>query len=171
MTAQFLMALGVDSVVGKTMTPEENKRLVRRDINEIWTEGNVAVIDEIYDENFVLHDPSAPGETRGRDDYREYVDTYRTAFPDSEYTAEEIVAEADIVVLRYTAHGTHEGELMGIEPTGEEATVSGMEMYRVEGEKIVEMWTNYDALGVFQQLDIVPPFDELGRKKSNRSRQ
>ncbi|WP_458189320.1 ester cyclase [Haladaptatus sp. NG-WS-4] len=153
------------------MTPEENKDLVRRDIEEIWADGNVEVIDEVYDENFVLHDPSYPNEPRSRDDYREYVELYRTAFPDSEYTAEEMVAEADTVALRYTARGTHDGELMGIEPTGEEVTVSGMELYRIEDGKIVEMWTNYDAFGVFQQLGVVPPLDELGGKTKEQSRQ
>ncbi|WP_227374311.1 ester cyclase [Haladaptatus halobius] len=146
------------------MAPEENKELVRRDIEEVWGDGNVEMIDEIYDENFVLHDPSSPDETQGRDDYKEYVEAYRTAFPDSEYAAEEMVAEGDTVALRYTARGTHEGELAGIEPTGERVTVSGMELYHVADGKIVEMWTNYDALGMFQQLGVVPPLDELGRE-------
>ncbi|WP_227353798.1 ester cyclase [Haladaptatus salinisoli] len=146
------------------MTLEENKELVRRDTEEVWGDENVELIDEIYDEDFVLHDPSSPDETGGRDEYKEYVETYRTAFPDAEYAVEEMVAEGDSVALRYTARGTHEGELAGIEPTGERVTVSGMELYRVANGKIAEMWTNYDALGVFQQLGVVPPLDELARE-------
>ncbi|WP_306052487.1 ester cyclase [Natronococcus wangiae] len=137
--------------------------LVRRDPEEIWTDGSLETIDELFAESFVLHDPSSADEPRGRDDYREYVETYRAAFPDLEYTVETVIAEDDIAALRYTAHGTHEGELLGLEPTGERVSVSGMEMYRVEDGKIVEMWTSYDALGLFQELGVVPPLEDLGR--------
>ncbi|WP_121741904.1 ester cyclase [Natronorubrum halophilum] len=140
----------------------EPKALVRRDPEEIWTAGNLDAIDELFADGFVLHDPSTDGESRGRDDYREYVETYRAAFPDVEYEVESIVAEGGIVALRYTAGGTHEGEFMGIAPTGERVSVSGMEQYRVEDGRIVEMWTSYDALGLFQQLGVVPPLEELG---------
>ncbi|WP_433632504.1 ester cyclase [Halomicrococcus sp. NG-SE-24] len=146
------------------MTPEENKELVRRDPEEIWSEGNVDVVDEIYAEDFVLHDPSSPDGTRGREEYREYAAAYRDAFPDAEYVVEELVAEGDAVAMRYTARGTHEGELMGIEPTGEEVTVTGMELYHVDDGKITEMWTNYDALGVLRQLGVVPSADELAEQ-------
>ncbi|WP_440008208.1 ester cyclase [Halomicrococcus sp. SG-WS-1] len=149
------------------MTPEENKELVRRDPEEIWSEGNVDVVDEIYAEDFVLHDPSSPDGTRGREEYREYVAAYRDAFPDADYAVEELVAEGDAVAMRYTARGTHEGELMGIEPTGEEVTVTGMELYHVDDGKITEMWTNYDALGVFRQLGVVPSADELAEQEDD----
>ncbi|WP_211250823.1 ester cyclase [Haladaptatus cibarius] len=92
------------------------------------------------------------------------METYRRAFPDAEYTVEKEVAEDDFVSVRYTARGTHEGELMDIEPTGERVTVSGMEMYRVEDGKIAEMWTNYDTVGLLQQLDVLPSLDALVRE-------
>ncbi|XVH33445.1 ester cyclase (plasmid) [Haloferacaceae archaeon DSL9] len=141
-----------------------NKELVRRDPKEIWTEGNLDAIDEIFREDFVLHDPSSTGESKGRDDYREYVEIYREAFPDVEYEVDAVVAEGETVALRYTARGTHEGEFMGLEPTGKHVSVSGMEMYRVEDGQIVEMWTSYDALGLFQELGLLPPIEELGEE-------
>ncbi|RBI62295.1 ester cyclase [halophilic archaeon] len=153
---------------GKADDTGREQGLVRRDPEEIWSEGNVDVVDEIYAEDFVLHDPSSPDGTRGREGYREYAATYRDAFPDAEYAVEELVAERDAVAMRYTARGTHEGELMGIEPTGEEVTVTGMELYHVDDGKITEMWTYYDALGVLRQLGVVPSADELVEQGGDR---
>ncbi len=140
----------------------EITELVRRDPEEVWTEGNLDVIEEIYAEEFTLHDPAAPDEPRDRDDYRDYVERYREAFPDVEYEVEDVIAEGETAALRYTARGTHEGEFAGIEPTGDRVSVSGMEMYRVEDGTITEMWTSYDALGLFQELGVIPSLEELG---------
>jgi steroid delta-isomerase-like uncharacterized protein len=148
------------------MKPEDAETLVRRDPEEIWSAGRVDLIDELYHEDFVLHDPSSPESDAGREEYHEYVETYRRAFPDAEYTVDTIVADEDTVMLRYTADGTHDGELLGIEPTGKRVTVSGMEEYRVEDGAIVEMWTNYDSLGLFQQLGVVPPLATLVRERT-----
>ncbi len=145
----------------------EITELVRRDPEELWTEGDLDVIEEIYAEEFVLHDPAAPDEPRDRDDYRDYVETYREAFPDVEYEVEDVIADGETATLRYTARGTHDGEFLGLEPTGDRVSISGMEMYRVEDGKITEMWTSYDALGLFQQLGVVPPVDELGEDSSD----
>ncbi|MDJ1430601.1 ester cyclase [Halostagnicola sp. A-GB9-2] len=139
----------------------EPKTLVRRDPEEIWTDGNLDAIDEIFAETFVLHDPSTDERQQGPQEYREYVETYREAFPDVAYEVEAVIGEGEMVALRYTAQGTHEGSFMGIEPTDERVSVSGMEMYRVEDGKIAEMWTNYDALGLLQEVGAVPPLEEL----------
>ncbi|WP_255168229.1 ester cyclase [Natrononativus amylolyticus] len=135
--------------------------LVRRDPEEVWTEGSVGVIDEIFAESFVLHYPSSPAEPRDREEYREYVETFRSAFTDLTYAVDDVIADGDTAALRYTATGTHDGELLGVEPTGERVSVPGMEMYRVENGEIVEMWTSYDALGLFRQLGVLPPLEEL----------
>ncbi|GAB7017884.1 ester cyclase [Halostagnicola bangensis] len=142
----------------------DSKALVRRDPEEIWTDGNLDAIDEIFAETFVLHDPSAGDERQGREEYRGYVETYREAFPDVTYEVESVIGEDEAVALRYTAQGTHEGAFMGIEPTGERVSVSGMEMYRVEDGEITEMWTNYDALGLLQELGAVPSLEEIAEE-------
>lgn len=143
-------------------TETELKELVRRDTEEVWTDGDLEVIDEIFAEDFVLHDPTKPGETQGRDDYRGYVETYHEAFGDLEYEVETVIAEDDTAALRYEATGTHDGTFMGLAPTGKTVSVSGMEMYRIDDGVIVEMWTSYDALGLLQELGIVEPFQDLG---------
>jgi len=78
------------------------------------------------------------------------------AFTDGGITLEEIVAEGDMVVVRWRMHGTHTGEYMGVPPTGKVITNHGMSMYRIAGGKIVEDWAVMDMLGVMQQLGLVP---------------
>lgn len=147
---------------------EKIKELVQRDPREVWTEGDVEAIPELFADEFELHDPSAPDEPRSRDDYREYVETYREAFPDVAYDVEATVADGDTVAVRYTAHGTHEGEFLGLEPTGKRVSVSGVEMYRVEDGAIVETWTSYDAFGLFRKLDLIPPLEDLKADRAAR---
>ncbi len=82
---------------------------------------------------------------------------YRSAFPDLQATVEDQVAEGDKVASRFTFRGTHRGELAGIPPTGNQVEVTGIVISRIEGGKGAEDWSNYDALGMMQQLGVVPP--------------
>ena len=136
------------------MSIEENKALLRSVLEEVLNQGKINLIDNIYDENIVAH--AFPDEIRGRDGVRKMFTAYRNAFPDIHFTIEELVAEGDIAVARWTARGTHQGDLMGISPTGKKITMTGITMIRVKGGKIVEGWTNRDALGLMQQLGAVP---------------
>jgi steroid delta-isomerase-like uncharacterized protein len=81
---------------------------------------------------------------------------YRNAFPEIQMTVEDLIAEGDKVVTRWTARGTHQGELMGIPPSGNPVEVTGITIDRIEGGKVVETWANYDALGMMQQVGAVP---------------
>lgn len=138
------------------MQPEENKTVVRRFLEEIFTAGNLELVDELFAPDYVLHDPVLPDEVRGPEGMKRYVSMYRAAYPDTRFTIEDQIAEGDEVVTRWTGQGTHEGELMGISPTGKQVTVTGIEVDRVSGGKIQETWVNYDALGMMQQLGVVP---------------
>lgn len=82
---------------------------------------------------------------------------YRSAYPDTHFTVEDQIAEGDKVVTRWTGRGTHQGELMGVAPTGNEVTVRGIEIDRIVGGRIEETWVNYDTSGMMQQLGVVPP--------------
>ena len=135
---------------------EENKALALRSIQEVWSKGNLDVVDNIYDANYVYHEPYA-GEIRGRDGLRQVVTMYRTGYPDLEFTSEDLVAEGDKVVQRWSCVGTHQGELMGIPATGKRTTTSGITIVRYENGKAVEEWVSWDALGWLQQLGVVPP--------------
>ena len=139
-----------------TSATEEIRELVQRDIDEVWNEGNYEIIDELYAEDFVHHDPAYPGEIQGREAQKEFVRMYNTAFPgEPAITIDELVVEGDMVTLRWTGRGTHENEFMGVEPTHREVEVAGMSMARVRDGEIAEMWSNYDALGLLSQIGAV----------------
>jgi steroid delta-isomerase-like uncharacterized protein len=134
------------------LTPKE---IARRLTEEPWT-GDMGVIDELVAPEFVGHNPPGRDQIFGPEGLRGFVETYRSAFPDARVTVESQLAEGDRVVTRWTAHGTHRGELMGIDPTGREVTVNGITISRVSAGKVVESWSNWDALGMLVQLGVVP---------------
>ena len=147
------------------MSAEQNKANTRRAFEEVWNEGKLVVVDELTDPNYVGHDPVA-GDIRGREALKQFISLYRNAFPDIRMTIEDQVAEGDSVVTRWSASGTHKGELMGIAPTGKQGRVTGITIERYSGGKTVEDWTNWDALGLLQQLGVVPA---LGQPAGARS--
>ena len=138
------------------MSTEENKAIVRRVNDEVWSEGQLDVIDELFADDFVATIVGAPEQIRGPQGFREFVVMYRTAFPDLRITVDEQFAEAETVVTRWTATGTHEGELMGIPATGKQATTAGININRVSDGKLVEGWGLFDQLGLLQQIGAVP---------------
>jgi len=138
------------------MSTEENKAIVRRVNDEVWSEGHLDVIDELIADDFVATIVGAPEEIRGPQGFREFVVMYRTAFPDLRLTVDEQFAEGETVVTRWTATGTNEGELMGMPATGKQATTAGININRVSGGKLVEGWGLFDQLGLLQQIGAVP---------------
>jgi steroid delta-isomerase-like uncharacterized protein len=137
------------------MSSEQNKKIVRRAFEEPW-KGNLAVVDELVASDYIGHDPAVPEPLRGPAGVKEFIATYREAFPDGRITVEQQLAEGDLVATRWSGRGTHEGELMGIEPTGKQVTVSGLTISRLEDGKIVEEFQNWDTFGMMQQLGATP---------------
>ena len=139
------------------MSTETNKTIIRRFLEEAFGQGNLAVVDEIVAPNQVNTGPSAlPGMPSGPEGIKMLISAYRNAFPDIHFTVDEQIAEGNTVVTRWTAHGTHNGELAGLAPTGKSATVVGMGVDRVENGKIVESWGLFDQFGMLQQLGVIP---------------
>lgn len=139
------------------MAGEDNKTLVRRLFEEAWNKGNASVADQLIATNYVNHDPVAPPELqKGQDGFKQSIAAYRSAFPDLRITIDDQAAEGDKVITRWTARGTQRGELFGVAPTGKMGTVTGITFSRVSGGKIMEDWTNWDTLGLMQQLGAVP---------------
>ena len=133
-----------------------NKALSKRIIEEAFNAGNLAVMDEILAEGFVNYDAALPEPGIGIDAAKASVTGYRDAFPDLKITIEEQIAEGDRVVTRWSARGTHQGDLMGIPPTGKQATVTGITIDTIASGRIIETRTNWDTLGLLQQLGVVP---------------
>ena len=139
------------------MSAQENKALVRREVEELYNHtGNLDTVEEIIAPNYVSYEPTS-GETRGIEGARQFAATFRQAFPDLQNAIEDMVAEGDKVVMRFRGSGTHQGETEAFGPaTGKRMEMTGIIIKRVSEGKIVEAWTNFDALGMMQQLGMVP---------------
>jgi steroid delta-isomerase-like uncharacterized protein len=135
---------------------EDNKALNRRFVEEVINQGNTDAIDELIDPGVVDH-AAPPGFPTGREGAKQFAAMMRSAFPDLYLTIEDMISEGDKVVMRSTWSGTHEGEFMGIPATGRRVTVSAIDISRVADGKMVEHWEQSDALGLMQQLGVVPP--------------
>ena len=128
----------------------------RRIIEEIFGAGNYDLADELVAADAKGHDPALPEVTVGPEGLKQAARGYRNAFPDLKLTVEQVVAEGDYVATRWSARGTHKGELFGIAATGKQSTVTGITIDRWLNGKVVESWTNWDTLGLLQQLGVVP---------------
>lgn len=128
--------------------------IARRALEEPWR-GNLDVVDELVAPGFVGIDQAEQSPRHGPAGMRKNVEKYLRAFPDAALTVDDQIVEDDLVVSRWTARGTHTGELAGIAATGRQVTVSGVTISRVESGKIVEAWTAWDRLGLLVQLGAV----------------
>lgn len=146
----------------------ENKALVRRGIEEVWNERNMSAINEIFADNYTAHDPNTPDMGRGPESVRKTVDHYLAAFPDTRFTIDEIIAEGDRVVTRWTVRATHRGELQGLAPTNKPVTVTGITISRCENGRIVEGFLQWDSLGMMQQLGALSKLASTGAKAARR---
>jgi steroid delta-isomerase-like uncharacterized protein len=137
---------------------EENKALVRSFFEEVWNKHNLDYLDEIYAPDFKLHalwqNTSAGGaiEATGIEPAKTVIGGWFEGFPDLWMKIEDMVAEGDKVGTRHVSGGTHTAPFQGMPPTGRSATITGMTVQRVENGKLVEAWTSWDALGMFEQL-------------------
>ena len=134
----------------------ETKAIARRFLEEAFNGGNLDVVDELVAPEFVNHDAALPEPMIGIEGAKASIAGYREAFPDLRLTIEEQVAEGEFVTTRWSARGTHEGDLLGMAPTGKQATVTGITIDRIVDGRFVESWTNWDTLGLMQQLGVVP---------------
>jgi steroid delta-isomerase-like uncharacterized protein len=130
--------------------------IARRFFNEVFSEGQLDIVDELFGADYVGHPSGSEEATRGPEGVKEYVGGLRGAVSDLTVTVDDQVAEGDKVVTRWTAQGTHDGELMGVAPTGRTAAVTGITIQRLHDGRVVEGWTNWDVMGMLQQLGVAP---------------
>jgi steroid delta-isomerase-like uncharacterized protein len=134
---------------------EENKDFVRRGWEEIANQKNIDALEEFYAADAVWHEPDQ--ELQGLEEIRQYVDLNFGAFPDVNFTVEDVIAEGDKVVTRWTVRGTHQGETEEFgPPTGRQIELEGLTLHRLEGGRIVEEWERFDNLSFLQQLGLAP---------------
>jgi steroid delta-isomerase-like uncharacterized protein len=146
------------------MLSETNKTISRRFFEEAFGKGNLNVLDEIIASDHVNSGPGAlPELPTGPQGAKQLVTVYRNAFPDVRFTIDEQIAEGDQVVTRWTADGTHKGELQGIPATGKSSTVTGIAVDRIVNGKIAETWGLFDQFGMMQQLGVIPMPEAAGK--------
>ena len=139
----------------EAVSAEDNKALVHRFVDEVQSRGNFELIDEICSPEYVNHS-APPGIPADREGIKIVTAMFRGAFPDSYFTVEDMVAEGDKVATRKTFHGTHEGEFMGIPPSGRTVTMGLIDIVRISEGRVVEHWSMGDNFGMVRQLGVVP---------------
>ena len=136
---------------------EENKALVRRWFEEVWNRGRAEAIDEMFAEDGVAHGLAGDaGSLRGPAGFRPFHRSFRDAFPDIRVVVEDVIAEGDKVVSRYTSVATDTEGFMGRLPTGKVIRTPAIQIFRFSGGKIVESWAVRDDLKTLRQLGHVP---------------
>lgn len=131
---------------------ERNKALVCRFSEEVWNNGNLDVVYEIFADNYVRHDLRPGNPPPGPEGQKRIAADFRAAFPDIHTTIDFVIAEGNMVVTRWTAEGTHTGQWANVPPTGKRARLTGVNIFRIENGKVVELWNHRDDLGLMQQL-------------------
>jgi steroid delta-isomerase-like uncharacterized protein len=134
----------------------DHRTLVQNFVKEVWNKGNFDATETYWAANYIDHNPAVPNQAAGAVGARQVFMAFKSAFPDLNFTIEEMLVEGDKIVWRWTATGTNTGSMMGMPPTGKKATITGAEIYRIAGGKILERWGNFDQLGLMQQLGVIP---------------
>ena len=145
---------------GSSRRAEAHKALVWRYIAAVWHQRQPELLGELLAPTFVQHPGHTAGDggdaVPGPDGVRRVVAVWRSAFPDLQFTLEDLVVEGDRVVARWTCRGTHRGVFRGLAPTGKRVTFTGMTLYRLAQGKIAEQWSVEDGVSLYQQLGLLP---------------
>lgn len=136
------------------MSIEANKKTVARFYETVLNGGDLGALEQLATPDYEEHDP-LPGQGTGRDGLRDRVQAIASAFG-QRFTVEDVIAEGDRVVVRWTGSGTHVGEFMGIPATGRSFTIAGIDVYRVADRKMAEHWHVVDQFALLQQLGLLP---------------
>jgi steroid delta-isomerase-like uncharacterized protein len=138
------------------MANPDNEAIARRALDAFNT-GDLSIVDAIVADGSVGHDPANPSDSSGPDGAKQVIEMYRGAFPDLHMTVEDQVSDGDLVVSRWSSSGTNSGELAGMPATGRSTSVTGITIDKIADGKIVESWTQWDNLGLMQQLGVGAP--------------
>ena len=139
------------------MSAETNKQLVRRFYDQVLNGRRMEAIDELAVAGYDEHDP-LPGQREGRDGLKDRVSMLVEGLAPT-FTVEDVVAEGDRVVVRWTNSARHVGDFLGIPPTGRSCAIAGIDIYRLENERLAEHWHVIDQLAMLQQLGLLPAPD------------
>lgn len=137
------------------MSTQDKVNVVNRYVEEVWNKGNLDAVDELLAEDYT-HLTPPPGMEPNREGFKDFVAMMKSAIPDLTLTIEETIANGNKVVQRYTSRGTHQGQLMGNPPTGNEVAIDGISIYDVRNGRIVADATQVDFAGLLAQIGAIP---------------
>ena len=133
--------------------PHDNQALTRRWFEEVWNKGREDAIGEMLAPDVIAHGLSDDGrEQSGPEAFKRFWRQFRSGVHDIRITVDQVVEEGDTTAARFTAHGRHGGDGMGVKATNRPIRVSGMCMMRWRGGQIVEGWNEFDAAGLMRQI-------------------
>ena len=138
------------------MSTEQNKEIVRRYLLDVWGKYDFEAEQELVAEDLIDHN-AVPHLPPGLEGHHQFLVMAQKAIPELDVTIDALFVEGNKVAYHWTAQGTHQGEYLGIPPTGKTLTLTGSDIVRIENGKIVESWHFEDNLGLMQQLGVVPP--------------
>ena len=139
---------------GDTAQADQNKAVAHR-LAAAFNRHDLTALDELATDDVVYHE-LPPGLPPGRAGYTAFSQLFLDAFPDLELTIHDLVAEGDKVAARLSFSGTHQGEFLGVAPTGRGVEVTGLTIIRLAGGRVAEQWEQFDMLGLMQQLGVIP---------------
>jgi len=134
------------------MTVQGNRDLVLRFYEEVWNRGNVEVAQDVFADDYVRHDLRPTKAAPGGAGMAAIARAFRGAFPDLHMHVDLMLADGDLVAVRWTTTGTFTGPWGEVEPTGAPATFSGVNIFRIRDGRVVELWNHRDDLGLMEQV-------------------
>ncbi|HXF62892.1 MAG TPA: ester cyclase [Caldilineaceae bacterium] len=137
------------------MSIESNARLVERFFEEMINRENAAIIPELMHPDVIIHDPFM-GTLCGIEAFHQLIGIFNSAFPSHRVKVEQTIAQGDLVAALHTHYATHTGPFMGMAPTHREIVVTGLELFRIEDDQVVEFWRKDDDAGMLMQLGALP---------------
>lgn len=140
------------AIPNSPQSTQQSLTLIKRLFDEVYTKGNLNLIDELVATNVRRHDPARTEHETGIQAFKELERIYKQAFPNKKLKIDDIMAVDDKVVVHWTCTGTHKGDLEGIPATNRDFKITGITIYRLANGKITELWQNWDRLGLLEQI-------------------
>jgi steroid delta-isomerase-like uncharacterized protein len=132
---------------------DANKTIVKRVVEEILNKGDMSAFDELFADDYVMHNMPVPDIPGNKEGFRKIVLATRQAFPDVNVHIDDIVAEGEFAVFHDRVEATSKGDFMGVPPNGKRVQWTEIHFFKIRDGKIIEHWANFDQLGILQQLD------------------
>ena len=131
---------------------EEIKQIVRKNYEDVWSQGDLSAADQIYADTYVAHIANMPSAISGAEQFKQFVALFRALSPDLCFTVEEQIAEGDKVATRWTARTRNTGDLLPLAAAGNEIVITGISIHKVAAGRLAESWDNWDAMTAFQAM-------------------